>query len=245
MSTLAPVSSLSTASTSLLKTQIQEEQKDFSLLLEDNLFYKKPTVKELRDLTGIDFKTATEFLYGVVGSKEDTRDWNSILQSTDIIASIQEETSRLNDSSKNQQYAKLKTEDVVAKTQHLAVVKNSTNENSSATQTHDIVLTDTQGNILRHSGHNAQTIAQNTWLFGIQAQEIEELAIKVPSIQETLNQSLLSYTQLEKNKTTLIQQNQSKSFYVTTQEYLNTINTSSNQTAIKQDSSLLSILLNG
>ena len=40
---------------------------------------QKPNIKELMDATGIDFKTASEVLYGVVGSNTDTRNWNAIL----------------------------------------------------------------------------------------------------------------------------------------------------------------------
>ena len=39
----------------------------------------KPDLKELMDATGVDFSTASDLLYGSVGSNTDTRNWNAIL----------------------------------------------------------------------------------------------------------------------------------------------------------------------
>ena len=39
----------------------------------------KPSVKDYMDATGVDFNTASDILYGSVGSNTDTRDWNTIL----------------------------------------------------------------------------------------------------------------------------------------------------------------------
>lgn len=46
----------------------------------------KPNLKNFMDATGVDFKTASNILYGSVGSNKDTRDWQQIMSSKDPLA---------------------------------------------------------------------------------------------------------------------------------------------------------------
>ena len=56
---------------------------------------KKPSIKELMDFTNMSFEDASSILYGVVGSNEDTRDWNKILTSSDVLKTAKEETAKM------------------------------------------------------------------------------------------------------------------------------------------------------
>jgi hypothetical protein len=46
----------------------------------------KPNVAQLMATTGVDFQQASDLLYGNVGSNTDTRNWNSIMSSQDILS---------------------------------------------------------------------------------------------------------------------------------------------------------------
>ena len=50
----------------------------------------KPNIKEFMDATGVDFKAASEIIYGTIGANTDTRDWGAIMASGDPVeAAIQ------------------------------------------------------------------------------------------------------------------------------------------------------------
>ena len=55
----------------------------------------KPNMKEFMDATGVDFKTASQLLYGVAGSNRDIRDWNAIMSSSDPKRAAQAATSQM------------------------------------------------------------------------------------------------------------------------------------------------------
>jgi hypothetical protein len=52
-------------------------------------------IKKFMDATGSDFITASELMYGVVGSNKDYRDWNSIMSSPDAIKAAKIATSQM------------------------------------------------------------------------------------------------------------------------------------------------------
>src|SRR5574344_1465127 len=80
---LTPVSQTNSVNTT---SNVDNSNSSFSNLL------KKPNIKELMDISGINFDDASSILYGVVGSNEDTRDWNKILTSSDVLKTAKEET---------------------------------------------------------------------------------------------------------------------------------------------------------
>ncbi len=89
-----------------INNQIQSNEVSSNTSLETNSFEnylaaetlpsidttKKPSIKELMDFTNMSFEDASSILYGVVGSNEDTRDWNKILTSSDVLKTAKEET---------------------------------------------------------------------------------------------------------------------------------------------------------
>jgi hypothetical protein len=97
MSTIATNTTLPTTLTAPLTTTQTSTQSDtsFTDLLTEATTLKKPNTKEFMDATGVSFKDASSLLYGVIGSNEDTRDWNAILSSSDPLAKAKEETAKM------------------------------------------------------------------------------------------------------------------------------------------------------
>jgi hypothetical protein len=54
-----------------------------------------PNIKEFMDKTGADFLTASDMLYGVIGSNQDTRNWNSIMAASDPLAAARQATNAM------------------------------------------------------------------------------------------------------------------------------------------------------
>jgi hypothetical protein len=55
----------------------------------------KPNMREFMDATGVDAATASQLLYGSVGSNKDIRDWNAIMGSNDPTRAAQEATRQM------------------------------------------------------------------------------------------------------------------------------------------------------
>jgi hypothetical protein len=55
----------------------------------------KPNMREFMDATGADFQTASEMLYGVVGSNTDTRDWGAIMSSGNPVTAAAQATGQM------------------------------------------------------------------------------------------------------------------------------------------------------
>ena len=59
-----------------------------------------PSFPEFMDATGLDFNDASEFLYGVIGSNADFRDWNKIMSSDNPLDATRAATRQLMNSDK-------------------------------------------------------------------------------------------------------------------------------------------------
>ena len=55
----------------------------------------KPNIKEFMDATGVDFATASDVLYGTVGSNIDTRNWKAIFSSQDPLTAARQATAAM------------------------------------------------------------------------------------------------------------------------------------------------------
>ena len=55
----------------------------------------KPSIKEFMDATGADFKTASQAIYGSVGSNVDIRDWDAIMSADDPLRATQAATAQM------------------------------------------------------------------------------------------------------------------------------------------------------
>jgi len=55
-------------------------------------FDNKPNLKQFMDATGSDFNTASNLLYGVVGSNKEMRNWDAIMKSADPLTAARQAT---------------------------------------------------------------------------------------------------------------------------------------------------------
>lgn len=167
---------------------------------------KKPSIKELMDFTNMSFEDASSILYGVVGSNEDTRDWNKILTSSDVLKTAKEETAKMY----NGYTAPL--EEVVDETEENPVKKtidvqegnikflqtSQTNEELGVDVVSDsLYLAASNGLLLRSAGNTPKEILDSLNAFGFSVEPLKNLAQneKIPENIRTLLNETISYSQ--------------------------------------------------
>lgn len=167
---------------------------------------KKPSIKELMDFTNMSFEDASSILYGVVGSNEDTRDWNKILTSSDVLKTAKEETAKMY----NGYTAPL--EEVVDETEENPVKKtidvqegnikflqtSQTNEELGEEILSDsLYLAASNGLLLRSAGNTPKQILDSLDAFGFSVEPLKNLAQneKIPENIRTLLNETISYSQ--------------------------------------------------
>ena len=167
---------------------------------------KKPSIKELMDFTNMSFEDASSILYGVVGSNEDTRDWNKILTSSDVLKTAKEETAKMY----NGYTAPL--EEVVDETEENPVKKTidlqegnikflqttQTNEELGVDVVSDsLYLAASNGLLLRSAGNTPKQILDSLDAFGFSVEPLKNLAQneKIPENIRTLLNDTISYSQ--------------------------------------------------
>lgn len=167
---------------------------------------KKPSIKELMDFTNMSFEDASSILYGVVGSNEDSRDWNKILTSSDVLKTAKEETAKMY----NGYTAPL--EEVVDETEENPVKKtidvqegnikflqtSQTNEELGVDVVSDsLYLAASNGLLLRSAGNTPKEILDSLNAFGFSVEPLKNLAQneKIPENIRTLLNETISYSQ--------------------------------------------------
>jgi hypothetical protein len=55
----------------------------------------RPDLKEFMDTAKVDFQTASDLIYGVVGSNQDTRNWGAIMAASDPVAAARQATANM------------------------------------------------------------------------------------------------------------------------------------------------------
>ena len=167
---------------------------------------KKPSIKELMDFTNMSFEDASSILYGVVGSNEDSRDWNKILTSSDVLKTAKEETAKMY----NGYTAPL--EEVVDETEENPVKKTidvqegnikflqttQTNEELGVDVVSDsLYLAASNGLLLRSAGNTPKQILDSLDAFGFSVEPLKNLAQneKIPENIRTLLNETISYSQ--------------------------------------------------
>lgn len=203
-----------------INNQIQSNEVSSNTSLETNSFEnylaaetlpsidttKKPSIKELMDFTNMSFEDASSILYGVVGSNEDTRDWNKILTSSDVLKTAKEETAKMY----NGYTAPL--EEVVDETEENPVKKtidvqegnikflqtSQTNEELGEEILSDsLYLAASNGLLLRSAGNTPKQILDSLDAFGFSVEPLKNLAQneKIPENIRTLLNETISYSQ--------------------------------------------------
>lgn len=203
-----------------INNQIQSNEVSSNTSLETNSFEnylaaetlpsidttKKPSIKELMDFANMSFEDASSILYGVVGSNEDTRDWNKILTSSDVLKTAKEETAKMY----NGYTAPL--EEVVDETEENPVKKtidvqegnikflqtSQTNEELGVDVVSDsLYLAASNGLLLRSAGNTPKQILDSLDAFGFSVEPLKNLAQneKIPENIRTLLNETISYSQ--------------------------------------------------
>lgn len=152
----------------------------------------KPSPGYLAELTGIDYNSAVDMVYGVVGSNKDMRDWQAIMTSDDPLNTLRAETAKMYNSGAN--YAdpmnnhKLNPSDTIAVKGNYALEQSKNSQGDVIYQ--GLTLVDSQGMILRSAGSSAEQIRHNNWLFGFNQQDIADLLPAAQQLSDSLGQAM-------------------------------------------------------
>lgn len=185
-SLLAQSSPTSTASTKAVSTNW--------LTTQANSDRHRPNVKQFMDATGLSANDASEFIYGVVGSNTDTRDWQAILSSSDPVSAIRSATNAMYNQSTPSDAAlasekphHLKPLATVAKSGNFAITQQF--DDQDLVKTTELKLVSSDGLVLRDAGNTAEAIQRNAWLFGLDTAPLNTLATAAPSqLQNPMSQ---------------------------------------------------------
>ena len=151
----------------------------------------RPNVREFMDQSGADFETASELLYGVVGSNTDVRDWKSIMASADPISAARAATGQMyNQESVGHVPDAVFASDTntLARSGNFALVQ--TRDDQGKVDYQGLNLIAKNGLMLRDAGATPGAIARNAWLFGFDMQPLRALETKASQISASLSQSI-------------------------------------------------------
>ena len=176
---------------------------------------KKPNIKELMDFTNMSFKEASSILYGVIGSNEDTRDWNKILTSSDVLKTAKEETAKMynsdsqfslvnnseettsTDTQTNQEEINPVTTLVDVQEGNIKFIQSSKydEQTQSDVVTNSLYLASSNGNLLRNAGNTPAQILENLDAFGFSVEPLKTLAnnSSIPTDTKNLLNETIAY----------------------------------------------------
>lgn len=141
----------------------------------------KPHISDFMKRTGVDFLTASELMYGVVGSNVERRDWAAIMSQGDPVSAARQATRALyGDTSQPPRTDARYLDDAttLARQGNFALTEERVRKGAPAVQ--DVKLVDAQGLLLRSAGQDAATMARNAWLFGFDIADAQAL---IPAAQ--------------------------------------------------------------
>jgi len=141
----------------------------------------KPHISDFMKRTGVDFLTASELMYGVVGSNVERRDWATIMSQGDPVSAARQATRALyGDTSQPARTDARYLDDAttLARQGNFALTEERVRKGAPAVQ--DVKLVDAQGLLLRSAGQDAATMARNAWLFGFDIADAQAL---IPAAQ--------------------------------------------------------------
>ena len=167
---------------------------------------KKPSIKELMDFTNMSFEDASSILYGVVGSNEDTRDWNKILTSSDVLKTAKEETAKMYNGytapleevvDENEENPVKKTIDVQEGNIKFLQTSQTNEELGEEILSDSLYLAASNGLLLRSAGNTPKQILDSLDAFGFSVEPLKNLAQneKIPENIRTLLNDTISYSQ--------------------------------------------------
>ena len=147
---------------------------------------EKPSVSKFKAVTGIDTPIAIKILYGSMGANEDLRDWNKIMSSNDPLKFAREATKQLYNSdlsyelkhstdygksnfNKTLEEHNIESQSVVAQNGNFAIIEPSSGNREA-------ILISKSGHMLAGAGENKETIKENTWVYGFNFAEFEDIS---------------------------------------------------------------------
>lgn len=146
----------------------------------------RPNVKQFMDATGLSANDASEFIYGVVGSNTDTRNWQAIMSSSDPVKAVRSATNAMYNRSDTppksvlfQDMRYMQPADTVAKAGNFAI-RELKDEKAQVIDT-GLKIVASDGLILRDAGNTSKSIQKNAWLFGIDTSSLNKLAPAAPA----------------------------------------------------------------
>ena len=203
-----------------INNQIQSNEVSSNTSLETNSFQnylaaetlpsidttKKPSIKELMDFTNMSFEDASSILYGVVGSNEDTRDWNKILTSSDVLKTAKEETAKMYNGytapleevvDEYEENPVKKTIDVQEGNIKFLQTSQTNEELGEEILSDSLYLAASNGLLLRSAGNTPKQILDSLDAFGFSVEPLKNLAQneKIPENIRTLLNDTISYSQ--------------------------------------------------
>jgi hypothetical protein len=145
----------------------------------------RPNIKQFMDATGLNYKNASELVYGVIGSNTDTRNWQSIMSSGDPVNVARSATNVMYNSSAPTRVEPatvmpnhLKTLQTVAQSGNFAIMQVKNDQNIVETINLKMIASD--GVVLRGAGNSVEAIQRNAWLYGFDTTPLAALATAAP-----------------------------------------------------------------
>ena len=146
----------------------------------------KPGMAEFMAATGADASTASDVLYGTIGSNTDLRDWSAIMASTDPLGDARASTAAMYNSSLDyiSPLAQTHANDVIAKSGNFAYANFSDQSptNADVVQTSRLIIVDNQGNHLTTPG-DPQSLMRRATNFGFDTSALSNLETQLDAAQ--------------------------------------------------------------
>ena len=126
----------------------------------------KPTnINDFMQQTGASFEDTVELLYGVVGSNNDTRDWNAIMASSDPLTAARAATGEMYSNAASTLVPNRDTTIVPNPTNQTSIVKYTSTADGKPREVYGIVAGD--GTLLRGGFLNQETAVKQATNFGV------------------------------------------------------------------------------
>ena len=152
----------------------------------------RPSAGYFAELTGVDVTTATDLVYGVIGSNKDTRDWQAIMTSSDPLTAARQATAAMYNGGGN--YASASNRNTISEAEKIAASGNFalqhviTSANTVAPQSLELI--DSQGMLLRDAGRTPEQIQQNAWVFGFDTSALQSLVAPAKALSPALGDAI-------------------------------------------------------
>ena len=147
---------------------------------------EKPSVSKFKAATDTDTATAIKILYGSIGANEDLRDWDKIMSSNNPLKFAREATKQLYNSdlsyelkhstnygksnfNKTLEEHNIESQSVVAQNGNFAIIEPSSGNREA-------ILISKSGLMLAGAGENKEAIEANTWVYGFDFSEFEDIS---------------------------------------------------------------------